>query len=397
MRIVYVWDADYPWDVRTEKVCACLTGRGHDLTIAARNRGWQPVAENRPEALVRRMPPWRPLGRSLDGLLSFPAFFNPRWVRHLHRSIRLARPDVLIVRDLPLAPTTVWVGRRHGLPVVLDMAENYPAMIAALWETGRSGAFDAVVRNPAAIARVERWTLPRVAQILVVVEESRDRLLQLGVSAQRITIVSNTPPRARAGVAPPRAGHADSALRLVYLGLLEVHRGVGELLAATALLRDRGRAVRLSIIGDGRDEAAFHRQAADLGLTPPVVSFTGRLPNSAALAAVAEADVGVVPHLSNESWNTTIPNKLFDYMAAGLAVISSDVAPCRRIVTETGCGRVYRSGDPLDLARAVEELSSEPVRLACGAAGRAAILRQYNWEEDCARLEGALLGVSPIR
>jgi glycosyltransferase involved in cell wall biosynthesis len=83
-------------------------------------------------------------------------------------------------------------------------------------------------------------------------------------------------------------------------------------------------------------------------------------------------------------------------MAAGLAVVSSDVAPCRRIVTETGCGRVYRSRDPSDLARAVEELSPEAVRVACGRAGRAAILARYNWEEDCARLNSALLGCLPI-
>ena len=392
MRVVYVWDADYPWDVRTEKVCAYLSSQGHEVTIAARNRAWQPLVEQRPEGMVRRMPPWHALGRSLDGVLSFPAFFNPRWLSHLEQTIRLARPDVLVVRDLPLAPTAIRVGRRHGVPVVLDMAENYPAMIAALWETGRRRVFDVVVRQPAAVARVERWTLPRVSHVIVVVEESRDRIVSLGVPAERITIVSNTPPRARAEAV--RGGRAAGGpLRLVYLGLLEVHRGVGELLAAMAILRDRGRAVNLTIIGDGRDESLFHRQASDLGLAAPWVRFTGRLANTAALDTVAQADIGVVPHHADESWNTTIPNKLFDYMAAGLAVISSDAAPCRRVVSETGCGRTYRSGDAAELAQAVEELLPEPIRAACGRAGREAVRARYNWEEDCARLERALVSV----
>jgi glycosyltransferase involved in cell wall biosynthesis len=394
MRVVYVWDADYPWDVRTEKVCACLSSQGHEVTIAARNRAWQPLVEPRAEGLVRRMPPWRALGRSLDGVLSFPAFFNPRWVTHLEQTVGLARPDVLVVRDLPLAPTAIRVGRRRGLPVVLDMAENYPAMIAALWETRRRRVFDVVVRQPAAVMRVERWTLPRVSHVLVVVEESRDRIMAMGVPAERITIVSNTPPRARAAVTEPSSRAAGGPLRLVYLGLLEVHRGVGELLAAVAMLRDRGRPVSLTVIGDGRDESLFRRQAAHLGLTPPWVRFTGRLANTAALETVAQADVGVVPHHADQSWNTTIPNKLFDYMAAGLAVVSSDAAPCRRVVTETGCGRVYRSGDPADLARAVEELLPEAIRAACGRAGREAVRARYNWEEDCARLERALVSVA---
>ncbi|MGH7628393.1 MAG: glycosyltransferase family 4 protein [Gemmatimonadales bacterium] len=391
MRIVYVWDGDYPWDVRAEKICSFLASRGDDVTIAARNRAWLPVTEHRPEGVVRRMPPWRWLGRSVDGLLSFPAFINPRWIHYLDRTVRLAQPDVIMVRDLPLGPTGLRVGRRHGIPVVLDMAENYPAMIAGVWETGRQRWFDVLVRHPAAVARVERWTLDRVDQILVVVEESGDRLVRMGIPPERISIVSNTPPRDRA--ASPtvaRVASAGPALRLVYLGLLEVHRGVGELLTALALLRERGHAVELTVIGDGRDQTEFHRQAERLLLGPPTLIFAGRLPNAAALRTVAQADVGVVPHLANQSWNTTVPNKLFDYMAAGLAVVSSDAAPCRRIVTETGSGRIYRSGDPADLARAIEALLPEANRVACGEAGRAAILARYNWESDCERLSRAI-------
>jgi glycosyltransferase involved in cell wall biosynthesis len=389
MRIVYVWDADYPWDVRTEKICAFLASRGDEVTIAARNRAQRPVVEALREGTVRRMPPLRWLGRSVDDLLGFPAFFNPRWTRHLDRIIRLTRPDVLIVRDLPLGPTAVWAGRRYKLPVVLDMAENYPAMISAIWETGRQRWFDAIVRYPPAVAWVERWTVDRVDQILAVVEESRDRLVRMGVPRERIAIVSNTPPRSRA-ISPPATRPAGPVVKLVYLGLLEVHRGVGDLLSGLALLRDRGGAAQVTVIGDGRDEALFHQQAARLRLGPPVLTFTGRLPNDAALRSVAQADVGVVPHLADGSWNTTIPNKLFDYMAAGLAVVSSDAAPCRRIVTETGSGKVYRSGDPADLARAIDELASESVRAACGQRGRVAVLERYNWEADCARLGQAL-------
>ena len=51
-------------------------------------------------------------------------------------------------------------------------------------------------------------------------------------------------------------------------------------------------------------------------------------------------DVGLVPHHADEAWNTTIPNKLFDYMAAGLPVISSDARPCARILRSTGAGLI---------------------------------------------------------
>src|SRR5579862_4469691 len=98
LTLVYVWDADYPWDVRVEKTCATCVDAGYDVHIAARNRAWRPPVERLAEGTVHRMTPWRWLGRRLDGLFSFPAFLNPRWIGHLARVVRSTRPAVLIVR-----------------------------------------------------------------------------------------------------------------------------------------------------------------------------------------------------------------------------------------------------------------------------------------------------------
>src|SRR5512147_419406 len=122
LRVVYLWDADYPWDVRVEKICATLASAGHDVHIVARNRARRPLIERLPEGTVHRMPPWRWAGRRLDAALGFPAFFSPRWTGLLDRTVRRVRPDVIIARDLPLAPAAIGVALRHGIPVVLDMA-----------------------------------------------------------------------------------------------------------------------------------------------------------------------------------------------------------------------------------------------------------------------------------
>ena len=241
MNIVYVWDADYPWDVRTEKVCAALTAAGHSVHIAARNRAWSPAVETLPEGTVHRMPPWRALGRRGDAALSLPAFFNPRWIAHLRRVIRAARAEVLVVRDLPLCPTALWVGRRARIPVVFDMAEHYPAMIRGTWDAGRAGPLDVLVRNPRAAEMVERWCLPRVDRVITVIPESAARVVALGVAPARVSVVNNTPPASRVHETAPRpARAAGEPLRLVYMGLMEVGRGITDLLDAVGLLRDRG-------------------------------------------------------------------------------------------------------------------------------------------------------------
>jgi glycosyltransferase involved in cell wall biosynthesis len=94
----------------------------------------------------------------------------------------------------------------------------------------------------------------------------------------------------------------------------------------------------------------------------------------------------VIPSRKTAQSDSTIPNKLFDYMAAGLAVLTSNTAPCARIVRETGAGDVFRASDAGDLAAAIRRLADPTVRRAAGEAGRCAVLDRYNWEHDAAVL-----------
>jgi glycosyltransferase involved in cell wall biosynthesis len=286
---------------------------------------------------------------------------------------------VIIVRDLPLAPTAL-LASGGRLPVILDMAENYPAMIADIWTDGRQRHFDRLIRNPRVVAAVERFTLRRVAHTMTVIEESRDRLVALGVSTDRVSVVSNTPSQTRLAALTARS--PSEPLRLIYLGLMEKHRGIADLLGAARLLSESGFQFHLDLVGDGRDFEQFRADARQLGLPAGQVAFHGRLAHSEAISLVGRAHVGLVPHHATESWNTTIPNKLFDYMAAGLAVVSSDAVPAARVVRETGAGFVYRSGDRQHLAEMVRRCLDTTIWDECRRAGQDAIASRYNWESD---------------
>ena len=389
MRICKIWDADYPWDVRVAKVASSLTSQGHEVHLVARNSAARVATETLPEATVHRLRAW-PVGHRLSAATMFPAFFNPRWIGAITATALQTKAEVLLVRDLPLAPTAVWVAKLLGIPCVLDMAENYPAMMQSLYDNQLQKPFDALVRNPRAVAAIERWVLRRVTKVAVVVEESEARLCNLGVAQSRIAVVGNTPPLARVESSKPKM-HRNGTLHLNYLGLLEGPRGLGVVLRAVALGRTRGQQLFLSVIGGGREAPEFRRLAESLGLDDDIVKFHGFVPNADALRLIAEADVGLVPHHATESWNTTIPNKLFDYMAAGLAVITSDAVPAARVVRETGSGAVYPHQDPEALATVFGELASAHVRAEHGRRGRAAVHARYHWELDAARLESLLL------
>ena len=104
-----------------------------------------------------------------------------------------------------------------------------------------------------------------------------------------------------------------------------------------------------------------------------------------------------MPHRKNDSWDTTIPNKLFDYMAAGIPVVSSNAAPCARILRETGAGSIFASGDAQGMAASIEEVSQPGVGAEMGAAGRQAIRTRYNWEYDTVTLLNAVSATKKAR
>ncbi|MEO9047062.1 MAG: glycosyltransferase family 4 protein [Gemmatimonadaceae bacterium] len=389
LRIVYVWDADYPWDVRTEKTCLALTEAGHDVHIVARNRAQASVTERLPEATVHRMMPWHWAGRKLDDALGFPAFFNPRWRAHIAKIASSVKADLIIVRDLPLCPTAIRIGRRLRVPVILDMAENYPAMMRDVWTAGRHRITDYLVRNPKLVSAVEKYCVRHVDHIITVVEASSDRLRRMGVAAKQLSVISNTPPAKRTIGRPLKSKQqSDRQLNVVYLGLLEIPRGLNELIDAIKLLHDAGHVeFKAVIVGSGRDEQVFRKRAITEGLSPSAVEFLWRLPHEKALEVVAASDIGVIPHHTTESWRTTIPNKLFDYMSFGIPVVSSDAPPCVTVLAETGAGVSFRSGDASQLAEAILAYRSPEKRHTAGVAGVAAIRDRYNWEADSARLD----------
>ena len=393
--MLHIWYADYPWDVRVEKVIAALGAAGMTVHLIARNTRNLPCRESLDGAEVHRMRwlrTWPRFARALNAASSLPAFPNPRWLLHIHRVARRTRPDVILVRDLPLAPAAVWVGRWLHVPVVLDMAENYPGFLRTLQDTGALRGLDRLLRNPGLAALVERYVVRRVQAIVCVIEESAQRLMQLGVPARKLAVVRNTPriesePTASAPVAD------GAALTVVYLGLIERHRGVQDLVRGVFESRRRGTPLQLVVIGDGKSFAELQRLAADIGVLGNGVELLGRLENRRALEIVARAHVGAIPHMPCAAWDATIPNKLFDYMSLGLPVLTSNVGPVQRIVLEEACGVAYQWGNIDDLCAKIDALRPAAQRAQMGAAGRRAVLGKYNWSNDGAVLSRTLRAV----
>ncbi|HMN42974.1 MAG TPA: glycosyltransferase family 4 protein [Povalibacter sp.] len=396
MQVCYVFQDEYPWDIRVEKFTSSLADAGHQVVILSRNRAGKPRQENlRPGVEVHRLPiGWTRIDRDL---MNFPAFFSPWWIRAIARTVRQQNSDVIMVRDLPLTAAAVWAGRTTGRPVVLDMAENYPAMIQATWDLFGPQPWDYLLRNPSWLRRLERWILPKLDGIFAVSEPSRLRVIGLTNGGVPAWTVENTPrldlvyEPVRGEVTEQIARH--QGLKLLYVGNMDGKRGLDIVVRALPGLREIDPDVLVILVGKGVMEPQLRKLAAELGVERNLL-LPGWVDQKEVPSLIGEADICLIPHLLTEHTDTTIPNKIYDYMAQGKAVLVTQCRTLRQIVEGARCGRVYHDTDPSQLVQAVRGLTDANTREALGAAGRRAVTERFHWERDAATMLAALATVT---
>jgi glycosyltransferase involved in cell wall biosynthesis len=307
---------------------------------------------------------------------------DPLWTKAIDRFVREHSIDVLHVNDLPLLKEGILAGKRLGLPVVADLHENYPAGLQ-VWYTNRLKK--ATIYEHGRWARYERAALRAVDAIVVVIEEARDRLVELGISAEKISVVPNTVP-VQSGEIPIDSGIVEryrDRFVVSYIGGFAPHRGLDTVIRALPLAREHVPNLKLVLVGGGNE--GYRKRLENLARElrcDDLVELTGWKPQESIWSYIEASAVCLVPHARNPHTDTTIPNKIFQYMLRGRPVIVSDCPPLARIARDTGGGLIFRWDDPADLAgRIVELYRGEDARRRMAEAGRASVLDRYTWEK----------------
>lgn len=391
MNVLYIWDADYPWDIRVEKICLTLAEAGHHVHIAARNLKRRPEQEVSGGITIHRLRAWP--SERMNYALSFPTFFSPVWGRFLNRVVKDNNINIVIVRDLPMAIAGIWTGMRNGIPVIFDMAEDYVAMIRDIWDARKFQGLNFVVRNPYLAKLVERYVLRKSDHILVVVEEARDLAIKRGAKPEKITIVSNTPPLdafvQHGTVTNDTIEKIRNHYSVIYTGGVQMGRGIQVVFDAIPEIVKEISDFLFVIVGDGYAEPILKERMAEKDIQDHVL-WVGWVDHRQIFDYIRVCRIGIIPHFVTDHVNTTIPNKIFDYMGLGLPVIASDAVPMKRVLKDEDCGITFRSGDATDLKRAVIEIArSEGMKANNGIN---AVKSRYNWGEDAKRLLSVIQG-----
>jgi len=290
--------------------------------------------------------------------------------RILRASLRILRRaknvngDIYHIHDPELIPIGLWL-QAIGKKVLFDAHEDVPKQLLSKPYLGPIR-----LRVLAVIFSVfERFALARFSGIIAATPSIREKFLSINL---RTIGINNYPllDELNAGT-----DWCDKAAEICYVGGIGSIRGIREVILAMASIRSK---VRLNLVG------AFWESDVEEGVKAlPGWRHTnelGFMDRSAVRDVLGRSVAGLVTFHPLPNHIAAQPNKMFEYMSAGLPVIASHFPLWREIIEGNDCGVCVDPMDPEAIAVAIDELTRDTKKAeSLGTNGRRAVLEKYNW------------------
>lgn len=314
----------------------------------------------------------RPFKRATRRLLLIPhkplMFFD--YYQRAYRVVRADPPEALHAHDLNTLPVAAALAKRLRLPLTYDAHELYPEI-------------STLSQREAATWRWLEQRLAKRADHTLTVCDSIARELEQRYRIPRPTVVLNCPAgNGKERPAPQPAALGQEEPVVLYQGGFAPNRGLRTLVLSAHGL-ERGTIV---LMGWGRLEDELRELIASERLGDRV-RIVDPVPPDEVIAAATKASVGVIPYEPIGLNNTLCcPNKLFDYLAAGLPVAASRLPELSRIVEQGELGRTFTPGEPAALCMVLNEILEDPERYNKMRQRAREAATRYTWEQESKKL-----------
>jgi len=362
-KVVHMTSVHVPFDPRIfHKECRSLARAGFDVTVIGTD--WQEGERDR----VRI--------RSVQGDSSRLGRMT-RTVWRIYKEARKQRADVYHFHDPELIPIGLLL-RAGGKNVIYDIHEDNPKeILSKRYLPGWSRAFVSW-----AIARIENAASGRFSALVVVTPSIAKRFQRLN---QRTITVHNYPyvrELLREGNAIPWESRRQS---VAYVGGLTLQRAIREMVHAMALLPDSLPATLEFAGPEIEGDADFVELRQHPGWRR--VRHHGFIDQKNTFQILQNVRAGLVLYHPEPNQIESMPQKIFEYMGAGIPVIASDFPLWRRIIGDAGCGFFVDPLKPAEIAKAIERVLTHPREAEeMGRRGQAAVLKQFNWDSEAEKL-----------
>jgi glycosyltransferase involved in cell wall biosynthesis len=336
-RIIIAVSNDLASDQRAHRAAGSLVNQGASILLVGRKLPDSPPLQEREYAMQRMRLMFR------KGPF-FYASFNLR----LFVFLIIRRANLVVSNDLDTLPACFLVAGIKGLPLVYDSHEYFTEvpelvgrpMVRRIW------------------IWMEKRLLPRIRFASTVSRSVAEAYReQYGI---RMRVIRNLPYGGGKEARRPDVLECGPKRIIVYQGALNMGRGLETMINSMQYLDD----FLLHIFGDGDIRQKLVRLTRDMKLEDRV-EFMGRKPFRELMGFTRQASLGIsLEEDRGLNYRYALPNKLFDYIQAGVPVLVSNLPEMRKIVEEYGVGQVVRDPKPERLAEQIREMmGSDELRM----------------------------------
>lgn len=291
--------------------------------------------------------------------------------------------DIIFAHDLLTSYAAYKLAEKHNAKIIYDVHDLYIETLNQLFPRNVSfqkQIFFTAARNTMKISGTawEKFFIKRV-DLTLTVNEYLKNYLESKYNIKNCMVTPNYPEFVEVGKSEKLREdlNLDKDKKIIlYHGTLNDGRNL-ELLVESAKYLNEDKI--LVIIGEGHLQNKLKKIADDGGFNEKI-KFLGFVNYENLLSYISSADLGVmlIEHI-NVSKKHASPNKLTEYMAAGIPILISDSPESRKIIENADCGFVKDFENPADLAAFIDKIFLQDNLDQLGENGRKAFREIYNW------------------
>lgn len=311
-------------------------------------------------------------------LISFFSFMNSSFFQ----AMRVPEVDLVWGTTPPIFQgLTAWaVARLKGVPFVFEVRDLWPAFAIAV----------GVLKNKTLIRLsqgLEKFLYHRADALIVNSPGFIEHVRQRGATA--VYLVPNSvdpamfPPHEDGNAFRQQHGWKNKFL-VLYTGAHGMSNDLPVVIEAAELLKRDGN-IHFVLLGDGKEKPALMDLVQKKGLQN--VTFLPPVEKKEIGAVMAAANCCIAILKPIDLYKTTYPNKVFDYMAAGKAIVLAIDGVIREVVEHARCGIFVRLGDAAAMAQAIRSLYGAPKKCEeMGQRGRVYVEQHFNRQSTAQQL-----------
>lgn len=354
-RIIISVTNDLVTDQRVIRTCECLNELGFEILLVGRK-----------------------LKNSLDVNLPydyqrFQLFFNKGFLFYAEFNLRLffkllmTRKKFLYANDLDTLLPNFLVSRLTSSKLIYDSHEYFTEVPELISRPGTKKFWSAM----------EGYIFPKLKNVLTV----NHKIAELYKKKYRtdISVIRNVPSATLHNEHHDLHEFGTGAKIILYQGALNKGRGLELMIDAMELLEG----YRLVIVGDGDLSKILRQRVSEKSLNEKII-FLGKISPDRLVHLTKQADIGLsLEEPLGLNYLYCLPNKLFDYIRAGIPVLVSDLPLLTGVLKDYNIGEILTDRNPHSLAEAIAYIVSNKKNYKKGLQVAAS---EFNWEKEKTKL-----------